>query len=350
MNTGQTQTNQTTIAEYIWLDGTEQTALIRSKTRIIRNHTGMESTKFGQPFPNWGFDGSSTNQADGEDSDCILIPVAHHPHPYYQSGYVVLCEVFESDGITPHQSNTRARLRGAESQFKEHECWFGFEQEYTFMKNGRPLGWPKNGFPVPQGPFYCGVGANAAFGRELVDNHMKVASAMGLAMEGTNAEVMPGQWEFQIGAGNGLTMSDDLIFGRWLLFRMGEEYGIEATLHPKPVKGDWNGAGNHTNFSTVQMRSKGGMKYINQAIERLSERHHEMVEHYGADNHERLTGNHETCGIDEFRAGVADRGASIRIPRHVDTNGYGYLEDRRPAANCDPYIVASMLMETICGE
>jgi len=329
-------------AEYIWIDGIEPTALVRSKTKIL---IGTEGTV--PNFPKWGFDGSSTNQAVGNDSDCILNPVSFRINPLNDDGFLVLCEVLNSDE-TPHKSNKRAKLRIVQDQFKDYECWFGFEQEYTLMKGGRPYGWPKNGYPPAQGQFYCGVGADNVYGRELIESHLDACIIAELSIEGINAEVMPGQWEFQIGAGLGLKMCDDLIYARWLLYRIGEAYDISVTLHPKPIKGDWNGAGMHTNFSTNGMRRQGGYEHIENAIKKLEHNHTTIVEVYGADNHERLTGNHETCGIDEFKSGVADRGASIRIPRHVASQQYGYLEDRRPAANADPYEVARALMVTIC--
>ena len=258
---------------------------------------------------------------------------------------------------SPHASNTRAICRqvvGMESS--QTNPWFGFEQEYTMFKGNTPLGWPENGYPKPQGPFYCGVGSACVFGREIVETHLKACVNAGLHIYGINAEVMPGQWEFQIGyrgfkeSVDPLIFADHLQLARWLLHRVAEEQGVRISFENKPIKGDWNGAGCHTNFSTEAMRSSTeGRKTIEEMIARLKEKHHEHIALYGHALDERLTGEHETCAITEFLSGVSHRGASIRIPASVDQKGCGYLEDRRPGANCDPYKVCARLLVTICG-
>lgn len=341
---------------YIWIDGALPSKKLRSKVRIIE-HPAQDITL--ADMPEWGFDGSSTYQAEGSDSDLILKPVSFIKNPLLADGnYLVLCEVYNPDGKSPHSSNTRARLRHIlDNGGADDDPWIGFEQEYTLFQGRTPLGWPINGYPAPQGPFYCGVGADEVFGRDLIEEHTQACIRANLMLFGTNAEVMPGQWEFQIGYRNiasesadPLTVSDHLWFARWLLYRIGEEYKIIATLHPKPVKGDWNGAGKHTNFSTRPMRDKKtGMQAIETAIKALSKRHHEHIAVYGHDLEQRLTGRHETASINDFSYGVSDRGASIRIPRTVAIDGYGYLEDRRPGANSDPYEVSAILLATICG-
>lgn len=342
-------------ATYIWMDGAEPTQKLRSKVRMIKRPDRNITL---EDFPEWGFDGSSTYQATGHDSDLILKPVHFVKDPILGEGnYLVWCEVFDTDG-SPHPTNTRARLRKImEKGAAEHEPWIGFEQEYTLFQGAQPLGWPDRGYPAPQGPFYCGIGADEVFGRPIAEEHAQACIDAGIMIFGTNAEVMPGQWEFQIGyrdsdeeSPDPLTVSDHLWLARWLLYRIGEDYGIRATLHPKPIKGDWNGAGKHTNFSTKAMRDPAtGRKAIDQAIERLAKRHDAHIALYGADLEERLTGKHETAHISQFSSGVGNRGASIRIPRAVATRGYGYIEDRRPGANADPYQVAAVLLETICG-
>lgn len=347
-------------AEYIWIDGAVPTRKLRSKTRILcSSEYTVEGGETSKQFPEWGFDGSSTAQADGHDSDLVLKPVRSVEDPIRGPGnYLVLCEVNNGDG-SPHSTNTRAALRKTlENGAGEVGAWFGFEQEYTLFAGDRPLGWPETGEPEPQGPYYCGVGADEVFGRDLVEDHTEACLFAGLLIFGTNAEVMPGQWEFQIGyrgldgdaEADSLTVSDHLWISRWLLYRLGEEAGVTATLDPKPVQGDWNGAGAHTNFSTNAMRDAAtGRGAMDDAIDKLAKRHDHHIALYGHDLDQRLTGLHETCDITEFRSGAADRGASIRIPRHVAEEGRGYIEDRRPGANCDPYEVCNAILETITG-
>ena len=333
-----------TKAEYIWIDGHTPTSKLRSKTNIIDGEVKGLSD-----IPDWGFDGSSTQQAEGHFSDCLLKPVSYLPDPIRGGNDIlVMCEVFNSDG-TVHKSNKRAQLRELAEEYKDEDCWFGIEQEYTFFDGIKPLGWPDNGFPAPQGGYYCGVGSDEVFGRDIVEEHMEACIEAGMTMSGINAEVMPGQWEFQIGPLGPLEVSDEIWLARWLLYRIAEDYGVSATLDPKPVKGDWNGAGAHTNFSTKSMREKGGLKVIEEACEKLGKKHDEHIKLYGADNEQRLTGDHETCSISDFKFGVSDRGASIRIPMQTANDGFGYLEDRRPSANMDPYLVCSALIETICS-
>jgi glutamine synthetase len=297
-------------------------------------------------IPDWGFDGSSTMQAEGYASDCMLKPVFFVPDPIRGEPHIlIMCEVFNADESV-HVSNTRARLRRISEQYKNQEAWFGIEQEYTLFKDNRPLGFPQEGFPGPQGPYYCGVGADNIFGRPLVEAHLEACLKAGLSVSGINAEVMPGQWEFQVGPLGALAVADQLWVGRWLLHRLGEDYGISVSIYPKPVLGDWNGAGAHVNFSTKAMRSPGGIAVIEATCEMFSKNHQDHIAVYGADNEKRLTGKHETARIDEFRYGVSDRGASIRIPMATANKKSGYLEDRRPAANMDPYQVCARLIET----
>ncbi|HEX5615095.1 MAG TPA: glutamine synthetase GlnII [Acidimicrobiia bacterium] len=325
-------------AEYIWIDGTQPTARLRSKTKILAN---------GDPQPIWGFDGSSTNQAPGSNSDCVLQPVFTCPDPIRGGDDVlVMCEVLLPD-MTPHTTNTRAELRPIAEKYAQHEPLFGLEQEYTFFKDGRPHGFPPNGFPAPQGFYYCGVGADEVYGRDVVEAHLDACLEAGLSLSGINAEVMPGQWEFQVGPLGPLDVADQLWVARWLLYRIAEDYGIAATLDPKPVKGDWNGAGCHTNFSTKSMRES--YEPVIAACEALGKRAAEHIEYYGADIEHRLTGMHETAPWSEFSYGVSDRGASVRIPWQVERDKKGYIEDRRPNANMDPYVVTRLITETVCG-
>ena len=348
-------TKHTAILEYIWLDGTKPTGQIRSKTRVAPL---PEEPKI-EDFPEWSFDGSSTAQAQGGDSDCHLKPVNFVIDPLADGGdYLVLCEVLNPDG-TIHESNSRAILRQSLTDSgKNVEAWLGFEQEYTMFKKNIPLGWPEHGFPGMQGPYYCGVGSEQIFGRELANHHRDACMSAGLLYYGMNAEVMPGQWEYQIGYrgvegedAGALNVADHTWLARWLMHRISEDYNIHISHDNKPVKGDWNGAGMHTNFSTKDMRDpKKGRAVIKDAINKLEAKHKEHIKHYGDRLEERLTGDHETSTINDFSAGDANRGSSIRIPRPVAEKGYGYIEDRRPGANADPYMVAAMLVSTICGK
>lgn len=339
------------VAEYIWVDGSQPTQKLRSKTKVFR-YENLSNNFDVSDIPEWTFDGSSTGQATGDRSDCVLVPVRFILDPTREKNHervhvLVLCEVFNADR-TPHSTNTRAPLREVVEKTIELEPLFGIEQEYTMFKDGRPLGWPTGGYPPQQGPFYCGVGSDEVFGRDLVEEHMAACLDSRILLCGINAEVMPGQWEFQIGTGDALTVSDHLILARWLLYRIGEKHGITVKLDPKPVA-ELNGAGAHTNFSTKEMRDSGGMAAIEQACEKLRERHDLHIQNYGHGIEARLTGHHETCSYREFRWGVSDRGASVRIPLHVARASCGYLEDRRPCANVDPYVVTRLLLETVCG-
>jgi len=334
------------IVEYIWIDGTEPIVKLRSKAQVLAD---------GKEPGIWGFYGSSTNQATGDQLDVVLSPVLVTPDPIRKGdNKLVLCETLLTD-MTPHPSNTRAKCAASAEQYGDLDTWFGLEQEYTFFEGIAPLGWPDNGFPAPQGGYYCGVGADEIFGREVVNAHLDALIYAGIHVSGINAEVMPGQWEFQIGPVSAPRVADELWLARWLLYRIAEDFKgpkglpISATLHPKPVPGDWNGAGCHTNFSTTEMRDSFDACIA--AAEALgAEGKPELhISNYGVGVEQRLTGAHETQRYDQFSYGVSDRGASIRIPWQVEKAGKGYIEDRRPNANCDPYVTTQLIIDTVCS-
>lgn len=329
--------------EYVWLDGYTPEPNLRSKVKVIniKNDEGRITL---DDCPEWSFDGSSTRQAEGKFSDCILKPVRVYRNILnkgYLKSYFVLCEVMYPDG-TPHISNTRANVG-----IEEEDLWFGFEQEYTIYRNGRPLGFPKNGYPEPQGKYYCGVGNGQVDGREFVDNHMEMCIKAGIEITGTNAEVLLGQWEFQVFSQGKEKAGDDLWMARYILMQMSEEYGFKIEFHPKPVQGDWNGSGLHCNFSNKKMRDEGGAEYFNNIFRAFDVRHLEHIENYGSENNLRLTGKHETQSIEKFSWGVSDRGASIRVPLATSKEWKGYLEDRRPASNGDPYKIVRVISQAL---
>ena len=333
--------------EYIWLDGYEPVQSLRSKTKVL------PGTKFKGKLsqcPMWSFDGSSTRQAPGGSSDCLLRPVALYPDPQRKNGWLVMCDVLSADG-KPHPSNGRALIDDDDNDF-----WFGFEQEYFLydIDTHKPAGFPIEGWPDPQGQYYCSVGAKNTFGRAMVEEHLDVCLEAGLNIEGINAEVATGQWEFQNFAVGAKKSGDEIWIARYLLERIGEKYGYAIEYHPKPLGDtDWNGSGMHANFSNKKLRTAGKKDTYDTICKKFGDkaRIKQAVSVYGAYNDQRLTGKHETQSINKFSYGVSDRGASIRIPiATVENKWKGWLEDRRPASNADPYKVAASIISTVKGK
>ncbi|WP_460946001.1 glutamine synthetase beta-grasp domain-containing protein [Spirosoma daeguense] len=330
--------------EYIWLDGYKPTQSLRSKTKIEADFSGKL-----EDCPMWSFDGSSTEQAPGGSSDCLLKPVFICPDPQRKNGYLVMCEVLNADG-TAHETNGRATIQDDDNDF-----WFGFEQEYFLWDESinKPLGFPAEGFPKRgQGPYYCSVGANNAYGRYVVEEHLDACLDAGLNVEGINAEVATGQWEFQIFSKGAKEAGDQIWVARYILERIGEKYGLSINWHCKPLGDtDWNGSGMHANFSNTTLRTAGSKEVyekICSGFGRTPEIIKECIDVYGADNHLRLTGKHETQSISQFSFGISDRGASIRIPIATVERGWkGWLEDRRPNSAADPYKVAAVIIKTV---
>lgn len=337
--------------EYIWLDG-GKTPQLRSKTRVLTVNSEEEDWTLNlKDIPVWSFDGSSTNQAETANSDCVLRPVFACLDSNRASGVLVLCDVLNTD-LTPHASNYRAKLISHMTSNYKSEPVIGFEQEYFLFQEDTPLGWTNIQDMTPQGQYYCGVGSENVAGRNVSELHLNSCINSGLSMVGVNAEVALGQWEYQIGGPgvNAVAACDHLWVSRFILSRISEAQGVSINLDPKPVAGDWNGSGLHANFSTKTMRGDNGMDLIIRACEALSEEASiaTALDNYGEDLELRLTGEHETCSMHEFRYGVSDRGASVRIPWHVERQGSGYFEDRRPNSNADPYRVAAALISIVC--
>ena len=297
------------------------------------------------------FDGSSTKQAEGSSSDCLLKPVRLIKDPSRYNALLCLCEVLNDDG-TPHTSNQRAKLREVieSHNVEEGKYWLGFEQEY-FLKSGDTiLGFPVEGTPNSQGEYYCGIGNENVQGREFVEHHLDMSLNAGLNITGINAEVCVGQWEYQLFGVGALRACDHMAFSRYFLYRAAEAYALNIELHPKPIEGDWNGSGCHINFSNPRIREEGGEDFIKGICDKFEKRHDEHIQVYGSNNEKRLTGLHETQHISKFSYGVSDRGASIRIPLQTVIDGWkGYLEDRRPSSNVDPYQAVSVIIETLEG-
>ena len=335
-------TDKAVILEYVWLSANQS---LRSKCRTVYPNSNNEVD-----IKDWNYDGSSTNQAPGNNSEVLLKPCAVFKDPFRGSPHkLVLCTGIDTLGNPVPGYNRHYAQKIFKNRMHE-EPWYGIEQEYTlFEKDGKtPIGWPKNGYPAPQGPYYCAVGTGNVKGREVAEEHYMKCLEAGIKVSGINAEVMLGQWEYQVGPCPGLSAGDELWMSRYIMERVCEKHDILVSFDPKPIPGDWNGAGCHTNFSTKTMRENGSEKYILELMESLREKHNEHINIYGEGNDRRLTGTHETASINNFSHGVADRGASIRIPRELHECNYesGYIEDRRPASNMDPYLVTAKIAET----
>lgn len=331
--------------EYLWLDGYTPESNLRSKVKIVEYTDIIKNIDDVNKLPKWNFDGSSTNQAETGNSDRILNPVTMYKHynfPNENKTIYVLCEVMSPDG-TPHESNMRSKI-GEEQE----DLWLGFEQEYFIREeiNGNILGHKRN-ILKGQGEYYCGVGHNV-IGRDLVEKHLDMCLDYGINITGTNAEVALGQWEYQVFSKGKLKGGDDLWISRYFLYKISEEFGYHIELHPKPLThGQWNGSGLHTNFSNQKMREEGGKEYFESLFASFDARHWEHIKEYGSSNELRLTGNYETQSIDKFSWGISDRGASIRVPQQTAENWKGYVEDRRPGSNADPYKIIYQIDKSI---
>jgi len=360
----------TLIAEYIWIGGNNE---LRSKTRILEHVTIFDNNDYNNSqtgkidtskisFPDWNYDGSSTDQASGNDSEIVIKPRSIFRNPFFQSEtklydryYLVICDTYLPNGL-PLPNNQRSVADSIFKQNVDEDPWFGLEQEYFLISpdTNTPIGYQEQQGQQQQGQYYCSVGHENAFGRDIVEEHMKMCLYAGIKISGINAEVAPGQWEFQVGPCTGIDAGDHLWTARYILQRLGEKHKVKINFEPKPLKGDWNGSGCHTNYSTKNMREgtkdKTGLEYINEAIDKLANHHDEHMKIYGTGNEERMTGEHETASYDNFTDGIANRGASVRRGYDTIKNEKGYFEDRRPSSNCDPYLVTSAIFKTTCLE
>jgi glutamine synthetase len=336
---------KTTIIDYVWLGGKGE---IRTKVKILYDWVRTIAD-----VPIWNYDGSSTDQATGTHSEIVLKPCKLIQFEDGTGRCTVICDTYYPDG-RPHETNHRVKAKEIFDKYADQKPWYGLEQEYFIFKVDKPNEHPhplgadphiyQNGY---QGQFYCSVGGQNAFGRVLVENHMTLCMMAGLQISGTNAEVAAGQWEFQIGPVEGIDAADQLIAARYFLELEAESHGCRIEYHPKPLSGDWNGSGCHTNFSTVSMRAPGGYDVILAYMPKLEAKHAEHMAVYGVDNDMRMSGLHETSSFDKFTVGIGNRGCSIRIPNTTVNDKCGYFEDRRPASNMNPYQVTSILLETI---
>jgi glutamine synthetase len=350
------------VVEYVWIDGMGN---LRSKARTLNPSSSSSTSQYSfiyEPdkdgpssrveIPSWNYDGSSTEQAFGRDSEILLYPCYAIPCPFRGGqNLLVMCETYNSDG-TPALNNHRKWAKEIFDKNLEAKPWYGIEQEFFMMdsRTRRPYTCWDGLEGKKQGQYYCSVGSENAFGRKLIDKHYQYCLYSGLTISGINAEVAPSQWEYQIGPVEGIEAADQLWLSRYILQRLGEEFNIYINFEPKPLTGNWNGSGCHTNYSTLAMREgtglTTGLDHISKAIEKLSLKHDEHMKLYGTGNELRMTGEHETSRFDKFNSGIANRGASVRIPRETNNNKCGYFEDRRPSSNMDPYLVTAILFQT----
>ncbi|XP_026729239.1 glutamine synthetase 2 cytoplasmic-like isoform X2 [Trichoplusia ni] len=331
------------LGTYVWIDGSSIN--LRSKDRTFE--FVPKSTK---DLPIWYFDGSNTGQAKEENSDTYIFPQNIYHDPFRRGSHImVLCDTYQHN-YQPTSTNHRKNCLVLCEKGEVEEPWFGFNQEFFLTTTeGRPLGWPAGGFPAPPGPYYCATGANKIVARDLMEAFFRCCLFAGIQLNGINPGTTPSQWNFQVGPSPGIRSADDLWMARYILSRLAEEYGTVASFEPQPVP-DWPGNGTFVYFSSKDMREDDGILVIERAIDKLARRHGAHINEYdannGGDNARRLTGKNGQPHIKDFTAGVANRTCAVRIPRQVSEDKKGYLEDRRPAANADPYRIISIMLRT----
>lgn len=345
------QPDDVVFCTYVFVDGSLEN--VRAKTRTL----GFEP-KNPEDCPRWTFCGLGTYQWGDASakSEMYMEPVALFRDPFLKGrNKLVLCQVFQHDG-TPHETNTRHPCAEVMAKAAGQAPWFGIEQEYVIRgRDGLPIGWPKDGNVIkPLGPFFYGVGAENTVGRQISDAHLKACAYAGVKIGGTNSEVVLSQWEYQVGPLEGTAAGDHLWISRYILQRVAEEFDVVVSIDPKPFESDkLCGSGGHINFSTKDMREQGGLEHIKVALKKLEANAAEHLRAYdprkgGAANRRRLEAGMLATPTENFVTDTCSREVSVRIPRLVCDAGRGYLEDRRPGANVEPYSATAAIVKTVC--
>lgn len=334
---------QALLASYVWVDGSGINVRAKDRTFDFVPKTVKD-------LPIWYFDGSNTAQAKDENSDTYIFPQAIYHDPFRRGIHIMVLADTYMYNYQPTLTNYRKGCLQLCEKGEVEDPWFGFNQEFFLSTpDNRPLGWPPGGYPAPPGPYYCAIGANKIVARDLMEAFYRCCLYAGIHINGINPGTTPSQWNFQVGPSPGVKAADDLWMARYILARLAEEYGTVASFEPQPVP-DWPGNGTFVYFSTKDMREEDGILVIERSIDKLARRHGAHINEYdannGLDNAKRLTGKNGLPHIKDFTAGVANRGCSVRIPRHVSEDKKGYLEDRRPASNADPYRVITIMIKT----
>jgi glutamine synthetase len=321
------------VAEYVWLDGKGQT---RSKCKTMdKTPSGCDDCTI------WTFNGACTDQAEAVSSDVYLVPRKVFTDPIRGAPHVlVVCECI-TQAMEPAKGNFRAECAEVMEKFANSDPWFGLEQEYVLMDDqGTPL-------TVAAGDNYCGRGALSLpkYMREIMGDHYAQCLSAGIKISGMNCESGRAQAEFQIGPCKGLNAGDHMIAARHTLHKCANRYRCAVSF--KGYHSDIEvPSGMHVNFSSRETRGDGGLIIIEKVCRALGRRMKEAIGVYGGENAERLCGKKDTSEMNSFSFAIADRTASIRIPRSVGIVAKGYLEDRRPSANSDPYRVTAFVMKT----
>lgn len=331
-------------ATYLWcgINGD-----LHTKIKIIKN-ISKRGIYNPHKYPKWDYDGSSCGQATVINSEVKIIPKVVKKDPFLNKtknnsyiGVIILCESIDKNN-KPVSGNYRTQADKIFKKYKSYYPWFGFELEFFLMKQDslENINYHNR--------YYCSIGYQKAFYRDFMEEVVEKSCLIGIDVKGYNFEVAPKQAEIQV-FGCGIKASDDYIFLKYIMALCSEKYNIYINYHPKPYLYR-NGSGCHINFSTIYTRENGGYDIIDKYTNNLKKCHDETINnYYGKDNDKRLTGSNETCSFKNFKKGVGDRTASIRIPQKTYIEQKGYLEDRRPASNIDPYLASLWLFMKACN-